>query len=235
MTDLINSGNSNSSTGGDNPLINSPFGPLSEVLSDEELSNIFSGLGNGEGSGSPFGESGNINPFASENFWDIFAGGVNPSAGGSVRDPLTGGQSGSINTTEIPDGFSLSVTIENLINSRLNEELGDGQIPPFDPSQIPLFGGGQIPSFDFSQIPSFGGGQTPPFDISQIPSFTGGQTPPFDISQIPSFTGGQTPPFDISQIPSFTGGQIPSFGSGQTPPFDISQIPSFGSRQILFA
>ncbi|MCF2149692.1 hypothetical protein IQ276_025320 [Desmonostoc muscorum LEGE 12446] len=227
MTDLINSGNSNSSTGGDNPLINSPFGPLSEVLSDEELSNIFSGLGNGEGSGSPFGESGNINPFASENFWDIFAGGVNPSAGGSVRDPLTGGQSGSINTTQIPDGFSLSVTIENLINSRLNEELDDGQIPSFDFSQIPLFGGGQIPLFDFSQIPSFTGGQTPPFDFSQIPSFTGGQTPPFDFSQIPSFGSGQTPPFDFSQIPSF--------GSGQTPPFDFSQIPSFGSRQIPFA
>ncbi len=198
MTDLINSGSGNSSTGGDNPLRNSPFGRLSEVLSDEQLSNIFSGVGNGESSGNPFGGSGNNlpyngNPFAGDNFWNIFAGGVNPSAGGGISDPLTGAgsQSTNISTTEIPDGFNLRVTIDNLINSRLNEELGDGQIPSFDPSQIPSFGGGQIPSFGGGN-----GGQIPSFDPSQIPSFGGGQ--------IPSFGGG-----DGGQIPSFGGGQIP--------------------------
>ncbi|MFN6515813.1 MAG: hypothetical protein RMY29_015130 [Nostoc sp. CreGUA01] len=190
MTDLINSGSGNSSTGGDNPLRNSPFGRLSEVLSDEQLSNIFSGVGNGESSGNPFGGSGNNlpyngNPFAGDNFWNIFAGGVNPSAGGGNRDPLTGAgsQSTNISTTEIPDGFNLRVTIDNLINSRLDEELGDGEIPSFDPSQIPSFGGG-----NGGQIPSFGGGNG-----GQIPSFGGGQIPSFGGGEIPSFGGGQNP------------------------------------------
>ncbi|MBD2681141.1 MULTISPECIES: hypothetical protein [Nostoc] len=206
MTDLINSGSGNSSSAGDNPLRNSPFGRLSEVLSDEELSNLFSGVGNGENSGNPLGGGGdnlpyNGNPFAGDNFWNIFAGGVNPSAGGGGRDPLTGAgsQSTNISTTEIPDGFNLRVTIDNLVNSRLNEELGDDEIPSFDPSKIPSFdggNGGQIPSFDPSKIPSFGGGngeQIPSFDPSKIPSFGGGngeQIPSFDPSQIPSFGGG---------------------------------------------
>ncbi|MDZ8104360.1 MAG: hypothetical protein RM338_01865 [Nostoc sp. DedQUE12a] len=192
MTDLINSGSGNSSSAGDNPLRNSPFGRLSEVLSDEELSNLFSGVGNGENSGNPLGGGGgnlpyNGNPFAGDNFWNIFAGGVNPSAGGGGRDPLigAGSQSTNISTTEIPDGFNLRVTIDNLINSRLNEELGDDEIPSFDPSQIPSFGGGN----GGGQIPSFGGGN-------------GGQIPSFDPSQIPSFGGGNG------------GGQIPSFGGG---------------------
>ncbi|BAY78035.1 hypothetical protein NIES25_45050 [Nostoc linckia NIES-25] len=218
MADLTNSGGVNSSTDGDNPLRNSPFGRLSEVLSDEELSNLFSGVGDGENSGSPFGGGGgdnlpyNGNPFAGDNFWNIFAGGVNPSTGGGARDPLTGAgsQSTTISTTEIPDGFNLRVTIDNLVNSRLDEELGDGQTPSFDPSQIPSFGGdngGEIPSFDPSQIPSFSGGN-------------GGEIPSFDPSQIPSFgggNGGEIPSFDPSQIPSFGGGEIPSFGGGQIP------------------
>ncbi|MEH2067847.1 MAG: hypothetical protein V7K47_06725, partial [Nostoc sp.] len=177
MADSINGGSGNSSTGGDNPIRNSPFGRLSEVLTDEELSKLFSGVGNGEGGGNPFGGSGSKpdlpydgNPFAGDNFWDIFADGVNPSAGGGGRDPLTGAgagsQSTSISTTEIPDGFDLRVTIDSLVNSRLNKELGDGKIPSFDPSKIPSSGGG----FDPSKIPSSGGG----FDPSQIPSFGGG-------------------------------------------------------------
>ncbi|MBG1243262.1 hypothetical protein [Nostoc sp. NZL] len=210
MADLNNGGSDNSSTSGNNPLRDSPFGRLSEVLSDEQLTNLFSGVGNGEGGGSPIGGGGGGsqpdlpyggNPFAGDNFWNIFAGGVNPSAGGgnpgSGRDPLTGAgsQTGTISTTEIPDGFSLRVTIDKLIESRLDKELGGEQIPSFGGSgQIPSFGGsGQIPSFGGSgQIPSFGGS-------GQIPSFGGG-------GQIPSFGGG-------GQIPSFGGGgQIPSFG-----------------------
>ncbi|WP_445633219.1 hypothetical protein NSTC745_04854 [Nostoc sp. DSM 114161] len=209
MADITNSGGGNSSTDGDNPLRNSPFGRLSEVLSPEELSNLFSGVGDGENSGSPFGGGGGDNlpysgnPFAGDNFWNIFAGGVNPSAGGGNRDPLTGAgsQSTTISTTEIPDGFNLRVTIDNLVNSKLDEELGDGQTPSFDPSQIPSFGDGQTPSFDPSQIPSFGGSN-----------------------------GGQIPSFDPSQIPSFGGGEIPSFGGSNS-----GQIPSFGGGQIPFA
>ncbi|MDF5708484.1 MAG: hypothetical protein PUP90_12555 [Nostoc sp. S4] len=230
MADLINGGGGNSSTGGDNPIRNSPFGRLSEVLTDEQLSKLFSSVGNGGGGDNPFGGGGNKpdlpydgNPFAGDNFWNIFAGGVNPSAGGGGRDPLTGAGAGSqstssISTTEIPNGFDLRVNIDNLVNSRLNKELGDGKVPSFDPSKIPSSGDG----FDPSQIPSFGGGSGG-FDPSQIPSFGGGSGG-FDPSQIPSFGGGSGG-FDPSQIPSFGG------GSGG---FDPSQIPSFGGGQIPF-
>ena len=69
----------------------SPFGRLSEVLGDEGLSQIFSGSGEGGGS-NPFGGAGSSstsdspyggNPFAGDNFWNTFAGGVNPSNIGS--------------------------------------------------------------------------------------------------------------------------------------------------------
>ena len=186
MADLSNSGSGNSSTSGNNPLGQSPFGRLSEVLGKDGVSNIFSGVGDGKGGGSPFGGGGagggsqpdlayGGNPFAGDNFWNIFAGGVNPSkvggnpiagganpfAGGanqgSGSDPLTGAasQSGGISTTEIPDGFGLRGTIDKLVNSRLDKELGGGKTPSFG-------GSGQTPSFGGTgQIPSFGGGQIP--------------------------------------------------------------------------
>ncbi|BBD68706.1 hypothetical protein NIES4072_39710 [Nostoc commune NIES-4072] len=241
-----NSGSSNPSTSGNNAIGQfgqSPFGRLKEVVPEKDLPKIFSGVGQGESGGSPFGggaaagASGSQpdlpyggNPFAGDNFWNIFAGGVNPSkvgggpsavggspsavggspsavgspsAGssnqGSGRDPLTGSgsQAGGISTTEIPDAFGLRVTIDKLVSSRLDKELGGGKIPSS--------GGGQIPSFDAGQIPSFGG-------VGQSPSFggTGGGIPSFGGTGegIPSFggTGGG--------IPSFggTGGGIPSFG-----------------------
>ncbi|WP_373530375.1 hypothetical protein [Nostoc sp.] len=164
---------------------------MSEVLSDEDLSNLFSGVGGGEGGGSPFGGGGNSgasgaelpyngNPFAGDNFWNIFAGGVNPSAlstGGSNQgnptDPLTGGgsQGSNISTTEIPDGFALRVSIDSLINSRLNEEPDNTEIPSFGGGGMPSFGGGGMPSFgDGSGMPSFGGG-------GGMPSFGGGGNP----------------------------------------------------------
>jgi hypothetical protein len=68
-------------------LAQSPFGRLKEVLGEDGMSSIFSGLGNDSGS-NPFGGgsasmSGDSpyggNPFAGDNFWNIFAGGVNPS------------------------------------------------------------------------------------------------------------------------------------------------------------
>ncbi|MFN6450307.1 MAG: hypothetical protein RMX59_033925, partial [Nostoc sp. DedSLP05] len=199
MAGLTNSGNNNSSSGGDNQLGNSPFGRLKEVLTPEEFSKLFSGVGNGQNSGSPFGGGNNGdgnnlpyngNPFAGDNFWDIFAGGVNPSAGNGGRDPLTGAGSQSTNsinisTTKIPDGLSLKANIDSLVNSRLKEELGDGKIPSFGGGQSPS-GGGQNPFGGGSQNPS-GGGQNP-FGGGQNP-FGGGQNPFGGGSQNPSGGG----------------------------------------------
>ena len=80
---------SSPSAGAGNMLQQSPFGRLSAVLGEEGLSKIFSGLGDSSGS-SPFGSGGGSpmnggdlpyggNPFAGDNFWNIFAGGVNPA------------------------------------------------------------------------------------------------------------------------------------------------------------
>ncbi|MEH2287968.1 hypothetical protein [Nostoc sp.] len=236
---LSNSSSGNSSTSGSNPIEQSPFGRLEEVVGKEGVKNLFSGVGNGEGGGSPFGGGAaggnqpdlpyNGNPFAGDNFWNIFAGGVNPSkvsgspsagggnpfaggsssstgggipsagggnpfAGGGIpstgggspsigggnqgsgSDPLTGSSSQTygISTTEIPDGFTLRATIDKLVNSKLDKEVGGGQTSPFPT-------GGQT-----SPFPT--GGQTSPFptDGQTSPFPTGGQTSPFP-------TGGQTP------------------------------------------
>ncbi|MEH2448179.1 MAG: hypothetical protein V7K18_21135 [Nostoc sp.] len=245
MADLNSSGTGNSSNSVDK-LRDSPFGRLSEVLGDKDLSQIFSGAGKGEGSGSsPFGGGGGGasgskpdlayggNPFAGDNFWNIFAGGKNPSAigknpsagganQGSATDPLTGvGSKGStISTTEIPDGFGLRGTIDNLVNSKLKEAQGGSVIPSFGGSGA----GGGIPSFGSSGagggIPSFGSGGAG----GGIPSFgsggAGGGIPSFGSSGagggIPSFGGGGAG----DGIPSFggggAGGGIPSFGGGGT-------------------
>ncbi|MBG1269333.1 hypothetical protein [Nostoc sp. WHI] len=192
MEDLIDSGSGNSSTSGDSLFINTPFAPLSEVISDKDLLNIFSGLGNGEGSGSPLGGSGNngidfssgVDPFADENFWNIFAGGVNPTV------------VGSISTTEIPDNI---------------------QIPSFGTGGIPSFGTGGIPSFGTGGIPSFGTGGIPSFGTGGIPSFGTGGIPSFGTGGIPSFGTGGIPSFGTGGIPSFGTGGIPSFGTGEIP------------------
>ena len=222
--DFSNSSSGNSSTSGNNPIEQSPFGRLEVVVGKEGVKNLFSGVGNAEGGGSPFGGAAaggsqpdlayGGNPFAGDNFWNIFAGGVNPSkvggspstgggipstgggipstgggipsTGGGIPstgggnqgsgDPLTGSSSQTygISTTEIPDGFTLRATIDKLVNSKLDKEVGGGQTSPFPT-------GGQI-----SPFPT--GGQTSPFP-------TGGQTSPFP-------TDGQTSPFP-------TGGQNP--------------------------
>ncbi|MBC6431077.1 hypothetical protein FM036_09710 [Nostoc sp. HG1] len=112
-----NTGSSNSPTSGNNPLRDSPFGRLVEVIPEKDLPKIFSGVGNGEGGGSPFGAPGGAgggaggggsqpdlpyggNPFAGDNFWNIFAGGVNPSAvagnpSAGSGNPFAGGGSPS--------------------------------------------------------------------------------------------------------------------------------------------
>ncbi|MEH2207373.1 MAG: hypothetical protein V7K53_25450 [Nostoc sp.] len=237
-----NSGSSNSSASENNSLKDSPWGRLSEVMPGNDLSKIFSGVGNGESGSNPFGGGAagggskpdlayGGNPFAGDNFWNIFAGGVNPSkvsgspstgggipstgggipstgggipstgggipsTGGGIPstgggnqgsgyDPLTGSSSQTygISTTEIPDGFTLRATIDKLVNSKLDKEVGSGQTSPFPT-------GGQT-----SPFPT--GGQTSPLP-------TGGQTLPFptDGQTSPFPTGGQTSPFP-------TGGQNP--------------------------
>ena len=249
MADLSDSGSGKSSTNGNNQLGQSPFGRLKEVLSEKDFANLFSGVGDGKSGGSPFGGGGagggsqpdlayGGNPFAGDNFWNIFAGGVNPSkvggspstggsststgggnpfaggssastgggnpfAGGSSAstgggspstgggnqgsgyDPLTGSSSQTygISTTETPDGFTLRATIDKLVNSKLDKEVGGGQTSPFPTGgqTSPFPTGGQTSSFPT-------GGQTSSFP-------TDGQTSPFP-------TGGQTSPFP-------TGGQNP--------------------------
>ena len=192
MADLSNSGSGKSSTNGNNQLGQSPFGRLKEVLSEKDFANLFSGVGDGKGGGSPFGGGGagggsqpdlayGGNPFAGDNFWNIFAGGVNPSkvggspstggssastggssastgAGspstgggnqGSGYDPLTGSSSQTygISTTETPDGFTLRATIDKLVNSKLDKEVGGGQTSPFPTGgqTSPFPTGGQNP------------------------------------------------------------------------------------------
>ncbi len=264
--DMSKSGSGQSSTSGNDAIGQfgqSPFGRLKEVVPEKDLPKIFSGVGNQEGGGSPFGGAGGAggagggtggggsqpdlpyggNPFAGDNFWNIFAGGVNPSApsaagggsspaggnpfagggssptggnpfagggssptggnpsagGGSSpaggnpsagnRDPLTGANSQTygISTTEIPDGFTLRATIDKLIDSRLDKELGGGQTPSFSSGQ------GQTPSFGgiggSGQTSSFGGGD------QNLPFGGGDQNLPFGGGQIPSFVSGQVPSF----------------------------------------
>ncbi|MBE9003378.1 hypothetical protein IQ274_35795 [Nostoc sp. LEGE 12447] len=155
----------NSSNSGNNSISQSPFGRLEGVLGKEGLTKIFSGIGNGEGGGiggsSPFGDGGGSkpdlayggNPFAGDNFWNIFAGGVNPSAGGSNQgsgsDPLTGASNHTygISTSGIPNGFDLRVTIDKLVDSKFDKEVGSGGIPSFGSGGIPSFGSGGIPLF----------------------------------------------------------------------------------------
>ncbi len=60
-----------------------PFDPLLDIQGVNGPEDIFGNLGDGSGSspfgsGSSGGDSQAVNPFAGENFWNIFAGGVNP-------------------------------------------------------------------------------------------------------------------------------------------------------------
>lgn len=167
MADSIGGGSNNSSAGGGNSLGSSPWGRLQEV-GINDFGDIFKGVGGGKGSPPPSGGGGSSpgggSPFT--RFGDPNApgspltGGVNPWATSGGSDPLTGGSSGSSplanggsdpligggsNTTQPPDGFSLRVEIDKLVNSRLKNELGDDV--PLDQA----FGGGS------GGIPSFGG------------------------------------------------------------------------------
>ncbi|MBH8572548.1 hypothetical protein I8752_05745 [Nostocaceae cyanobacterium CENA369] len=204
MTDTNNSGSGNTPSTEElvNLLKQSPFGSLFDIpnvkpeqilegftnaFKDGSVSNPFpSGSGSPGGSGSsvnPFGDqfwdifAGGKNPTDGENFWDIFAGGKDPT-----KDPLTGGSiPGGTGTPGKDDPFGekfwdIFAGGKDPTNS---EDFWKDFAAEKDPTQgfitggsIP--GGGSIPSFGGSEIPSFGGGGIPSFGGGGIPSFGGG-------------------------------------------------------------
>lgn len=102
MDELTGSTYTYSFDGGSNSNSRPQLGPFDRLLDIEGVDgpeDIFGNLGGGGGSGSsPFGggSGGNsqaVNPFAGENFWNIFAGGVNPDA--IARDNSFGGNNNS--------------------------------------------------------------------------------------------------------------------------------------------
>lgn len=139
-------GNDGSSSDVNDLLLQSPFGRLSEVLDVEDLSNIFSGVGdaadssnaeNPFASNNPNSESDLAyggNPFAGDNFWNIFAGGVNPGEGDnpftSAESPLASEGNTTSNDNLVPTQNDLSSTdLNNLLQQSpfgpLSEVLGD--------------------------------------------------------------------------------------------------------------
>ncbi|QSJ14669.1 hypothetical protein JYQ62_22540 [Nostoc sp. UHCC 0702] len=217
MTDSTQGGNSNipSSEVLLQQLEQSPFADVFKIpnVDKEEVLEAFAKAFSDGGVPNPFPTSVgtddlpyNGNPFAGENFWNIFAGGQDPTKG--PGDLLTGGSipsggsipgsSGSSNNVD-PFGENFWDTFGGGKDPTNSEDFWKNFAEGKDPTQG-LFTGGSIPSG--GEIPSFGGGGIPSFG-GGIPSFGGG---------ILSFGGG---------IPSFGGG-IPSFGGG---------IPSFGGGQ----
>jgi hypothetical protein len=127
-------------------LRQSPFGPLLDIEkadgSKVTAGDIFGNLGT-QGGSSSFGGSGGANfdenspyggnPFAGDNFWNIFAGGVNPSnPTGNV--PSGGG---------IPSGSSNGTPVNPFANDDSFWEIFGGGVNPaeFSSSNIPAFGG----------------------------------------------------------------------------------------------
>ena len=127
-------------------LRQSPFGPLLDIEkadgSKVTAGDIFGNLGT-QGGSSSFGGSGGANfdenspyggnPFAGENFWNIFAGGVNPS--NPTGSPSSGGG--------IPSGSSNGTPVNPFANDDSFWEIFGGGVNPeeFSSSSIPAFGG----------------------------------------------------------------------------------------------
>lgn len=126
-------------------LRQSPFGPLLDIEkadgSKVTAGDIFGNLGT-QGGSSSFGGSGGANfdenspyggnPFAGDNFWNIFAGGVNPS------NPTGSPSSGGVST-----GGSTSTPVNPFANDDSFWEIFGGGVNPaeFSSSNIPAFGG----------------------------------------------------------------------------------------------
>ena len=136
-------------------LRQSPFGALLDIKGADgnnlTVGDIFGNLGT-QGGSSSFGGSGGANfdenspyggnPFAGDNFWNIFAGGVNPSnptgnapsGGGIPSIPSGGGTSG---------GSSNGTPVNPFANDDSFWEIFGGGVNPaeFSSSNIPAFGG----------------------------------------------------------------------------------------------
>jgi PPE-repeat protein len=113
--DNTDSGEGNASAGANDLIRQSPFGPLLDLPGVDGPEDIFGNVGVPDSSeGNPFEGGGDNpvagggdlpyggNPFAGDNFWNIFAGGVNPAdtssfGGGSNSANGSNGSSGSGN------------------------------------------------------------------------------------------------------------------------------------------
>ncbi|WP_009631715.1 PEP-CTERM sorting domain-containing protein [Synechocystis sp. PCC 7509] len=128
-------------------LRQSPFGPLLDIEkadgSKVTVGDIFGNLG-APGGSNPFaggaGFGGNSpyggNPFAGDNFWNLFAGGVNPS-NTTGNAPAGGG---------IPSG-SNGTPVNPFANDDSFWEIFGGGVNPaeFSSNNIPIFAGGNSP------------------------------------------------------------------------------------------
>ncbi len=165
----------NTSTGSNTQDLNellrqSPFGALLDIEKADgsklTVGDIFGNL-NFSGGSNPFGNGGanfdenspyGGNPFAGDNFWNIFAGGVNPSnptgsntSGGGF--PSTGG---STSTGTPTNPFATDESFWEIFGGGVNPE-------EFSSSNIPAFGGSNSPQ----GLPG-GGASTPVPEPSSV-------------------------------------------------------------------
>ncbi len=139
-------------------LRQSPFGPLLDIegVGGEKLTveDIFGNLGT-PGGGNAF--SGGVsfdenspyggNPFAGDNFWNLFAGGVNPS-NTTGSNPSGGGMPGAPSGGGgMPTGSSSGTPVNPFASDESFWEIFGGGVNPeeFSSSNIPAFGGGDSP------------------------------------------------------------------------------------------
>ena len=204
-------------TGSNNQDINqllgqSPFGRLLDIEkadgSKVTAQDIFGNVGAGGGSLGSGGASFNQdspyggNPFAGDNFWNIFAGGVNPSnvagnpasSGGGAPSGNPASSGGGFSGGGAPSGSPSPTTGEN--TQDLNELLSQSPFAPLldiekaDGSKVTaqdIFGNVNLPA---SSIPLGNGGD--PFAGDNFwNTFGGGVNPTtFSSSDIPAFGGG---------------------------------------------
>lgn len=138
-------------------LRQSPFGPLLDIQGANgnklTVQDIFGGVG-APGGGNAFSGNVNIdanspyggNPFAGDNFWNTFAGGVNPSntTGNSAPVGLPTGSNSAPAT--LPTGSSTPVNPLAGDGSEFWNTFAGGVNPTtFSSSSIPVFAGGNSP------------------------------------------------------------------------------------------
>jgi len=182
-------GNDGSSGDVNDLLLQSPFGRLSEVLDVEDLANIFSGVGDAADSSNtenpftsnnPNSESDLAyggNPFAGDNFWNIFAGGVNPGEG---DNPFTSAESPLVSEDNTTSSDNLVPTQNDLSSTDLNNLL---QQSPFGPLSEVLGDEGLTTIFSGIGSPPEGNtdfsadSNNPPTDTGDSNPFAAGSNP----------------------------------------------------------